>query len=104
MNQRFTRKPGASHLQLVVNNEQPVRRDDSPPPDWASALVEELRTTTRNGAEGSSIFTSIKSLPSEQELNSAKAFLDSRGIKVELNPYENDDGTVSAWVSYFRDL
>lgn len=69
---------------------------------WTAKLLEDLERNTCKGTIAPGTNSRIRKFPTPDELEKARDSLAAQGVKFEINPYPDDDGSFRVWVEYDR--
>lgn len=88
-------------LRLIVNTEF-GKPQSAKARTWLEELVDDLARRTCRGTIAKGTYRYINHYPAPSVLAAANELLASKGIKMEINPYASEDGTMMVWMEYTR--
>jgi len=88
-------------LRLIVNDEF-GKPQFAKARSWLEELVDDLARRTCAGTIAKGTYRYIYFYPSASVLQAAHEVLAKQGIRMEINPLVNDDGSISVWMEYTR--
>lgn len=80
------------------------RAESADATSWTAQLLADLQRNTCNGTIAPGTNSRIKRYPQPHELEKARESLAAHGVRFEITPYPEDDGSFRVWVEYDRTL